>query len=168
MPPEILAMVLGYLDRLQLAHGPSLANRLLSAIANFCINSGGKRKLANLSIEWAVGKLPEPDSRLIYVAWIENEDIRNRKAKMMEKERQSKELMKETNDDGANTESEHKEVDQGTNGDDNDDSDTDEQPEEKLLAIPIPTTTVPENFEGFRKIEIRYLNYQSMLMLETR
>ena len=84
MPPEILAMVLASLNRLQLAYGPSLANRSLSAIANFCINCGGKkRKLANLNIDWAVGKLPEPDSRLIYVAWIENDDIQ--KAKEMEK-----------------------------------------------------------------------------------
>ena len=147
-------MVLASLNRLQLAYGPSLANRALSAIANFCINCGGKkRKLANLNIDWAVGKLPEPDSRLIYVAWIENDDIQ--KAKKMEKKRQRKEVMKVKNDDGTNTE--HKEVDQSTNDDDDDDSDAEEQPKEKL--IPIPTTPVPEYFEGFQKIEIRYLLY---------
>ena len=155
MPPEILAMVLASLNRLQLAYGPSLANRSLSAIANFCINCGGKkRKLANLNIDWAVGKLPEPDSRLIYVAWIENDDIQ--KVKEMEKKRQSKEVMKKKNDDRTNTE--HKEVDQSSNDDDDDDSDADADEQLKEKLIPIPTTPVPENFEGFQKIEIRYLS----------
>ena len=75
--------------------------------------------------------------------------------------------MKEKNDDRTNTE--HQEVDQSSNDDDDDDddSDADEQLKEKL--IPIPTTPVPEYFEGFQKIEIRYLYYyQSMLKLRTR
>ena len=69
----------------------------------------------------------------------------------MEKKRQKKNL------DRTNTE--HKEVDQSTNDDDDDDSDVDEQLKEKL--IPIPTIPVPEYFEGFQKIEIRYVYFNA-------